>query len=325
MLQTDKPERLRAVEAVNDLAQQRDGLLGAAERKLLAQWPEMQKAYAGDEYVVKIRDKEIRTALTTKSLSGTTIRKVALPQYEDHGEILKWLMLDNVPGSYPYTAGTFAFKREGEDPTRMFAGEGDAFRTNTRFKLLSSGMAAKRLSTAFDSVTLYGNDPDLRPDIYGKVGNSGVSIATLDDMKVLYGGFDLCSPSTSVSMTINGPAPSILAMFMNTAIDQNLDKFKADNGREPTATETQKIKEWVQENVRGTVQADILKEDQGQNTCIFSTEFSLKVMGRHCRILCAQPRAQLLQREHQRLPHCRGRGQPHQPAGIHFKQRPDLC
>jgi methylmalonyl-CoA mutase len=204
---------------------------------------------------------------------------VALPTYEDHGEILKWLMLDNVPGSYPYTAGTFAFKREGEDPTRMFAGEGDAFRTNTRFKLLSSGMAAKRLSTAFDSVTLYGNDPDPRPDIYGKVGNSGVSIATLDDMKVLYSGFDLCSPSTSVSMTINGPAPSILAMFMNTAIDQNIDKFKADNGREPTDTELEKIREWVQENVRGTVQADILKEDQGQNTCIFSTEFSLKVMG----------------------------------------------
>ena len=279
MLQTDKPDRHRAMEAVNDLAQVRDVQLGAPERKLLAQWPEMQKAYAGDEYVVKIRDKEIRTALTTKSLSGTTIRKVALPQYEDHGEILKWLMLDNVPGSYPYTAGTFAFKREGEDPTRMFAGEGDAFRTNTRFKLLSSGMEAKRLSTAFDSVTLYGNDPDVRPDIYGKVGNSGVSIATLDDMKVLYGGFDLCSPSTSVSMTINGPAPSILAMFLNTAIDQNLEKFKTDNGREPTATESQKIKAWVMENVRGTVQADILKEDQGQNTCIFSTEFSLKVMG----------------------------------------------
>jgi len=279
MLRDANPAKTRAVEAVTDLAVQRDAHVGAAERKLLDQWPEMQKAYAGDEYVVKIRDKEIRTAITTKSLSGTTIRKVALPQYEDHGEILKWLMLDNVPGSYPYTAGTFAFKREGEDPTRMFAGEGDAFRTNTRFKLLSSGMAAKRLSTAFDSVTLYGNDPDLRPDIYGKVGNSGVSIATLDDMKVLYGGFDLCSPSTSVSMTINGPAPSILAMFMNTAIDQNLDKFKADNGREPTDTETQKIREWVLENVRGTVQADILKEDQGQNTCIFSTEFSLKVMG----------------------------------------------
>lgn len=279
MLREADATKTRAVEAVLDLAGQRDAHLGAAERQLLVQWPAMQSAYAGDEFVVKIRDKEIRTALTTKSLSGTTIRKVALPQYEDHGEILKWLLLDNVPGSYPYTAGTFAFKREGEDPTRMFAGEGDAFRTNTRFKLLSAGMAAKRLSTAFDSVTLYGNDPDLRPDIYGKVGNSGVSIATLDDMKVLYGGFDLCSPSTSVSMTINGPAPSILAMFMNTAIDQNIDKFKADKGRDPTDAELQKIREWVQENVRGTVQADILKEDQGQNTCIFSTEFSLKVMG----------------------------------------------
>ncbi|WP_431098507.1 fused isobutyryl-CoA mutase/GTPase IcmF [Polaromonas aquatica] len=279
MLKIDKPDRAPAAEAALDLAGHRKARMDADARALLAQWPDMQAAYAGDEYVVKIRDKEIRTALTTKSLSGTTIRKVALPQYEDHGEILKWLMLDNVPGSYPYTAGTFAFKREGEDPTRMFAGEGDPFRTNTRFKLLSEGMAAKRLSTAFDSVTLYGNDPALRPDIYGKVGNSGVSIATLDDMKVLYDGFDLCNPSTSVSMTINGPAPTILAMFMNTAIDQNLDKFRKDNGRDPTATEAAKIRGWVQENVRGTVQADILKEDQGQNTCIFSTEFSLKVMG----------------------------------------------
>jgi methylmalonyl-CoA mutase len=279
MLRVEKPERSRAAEAVIDLAQVRELDQDPAARKLLTQWPDMQKAYAGDEYVVKIRDKEIRTALTTKSLSGTTIRKVALPKYEDHGEILKWLMLDNVPGSFPYTAGTFAFKREGEDPTRMFAGEGDAFRTNRRFKLLSAGTPAKRLSTAFDSVTLYGNDPDPRPDIYGKVGNSGVSIATLDDMKVLYGGFDLCHPATSVSMTINGPAPSILAMFMNTAIDQNLEKFQTENGREPTATEAAKIREWVLANVRGTVQADILKEDQGQNTCIFSTEFSLKVMG----------------------------------------------
>ncbi|WP_426146381.1 fused isobutyryl-CoA mutase/GTPase IcmF [Polaromonas sp. DSR2-3-2] len=279
MLTASKSDTLDAVDAVVKLAVEREQTQDPSAKKLLAQWPEMQKAYAGDEYVVKIRDKEIRTALTSKSLSGTTIRKVCLPTYEDHGEILKWLILDNVPGSYPYTAGTFAFKREGEDPTRMFAGEGDPFRTNTRFKLLSSGMAAKRLSTAFDSVTLYGNDPDPRPDIYGKVGNSGVSIATLDDMKVLYGGFDLCSPTTSVSMTINGPAPSILAMFMNTAIDQNIDKFKADNGREPTDTEILKIREWVQANVRGTVQADILKEDQGQNTCIFSTEFSLKVMG----------------------------------------------
>jgi isobutyryl-CoA mutase len=268
-----------AAQAALALAEQRQLGQGSAERKLLTQWPEMQRAYAGDEYIVKIRDKEIRTALTTKTLSGTTIRKVCLPQYEDHGEILRWLMLDNVPGSYPYTAGTFAFKRENEDPTRMFAGEGDPFRTNKRFKLLSSGMAAKRLSTAFDSVTLYGNDPDPRPDIYGKVGNSGVSIATLDDLKVLYDGFDLCSPNTSVSMTINGPAPSILAMFMNAAIDQNLEKFKRENHRDPTDTEAQKIFEWVLANVRGTVQADILKEDQGQNTCIFSTEFSLKVMG----------------------------------------------
>ena len=265
--------------ALEALARDRESRLDAHSKKLLAMWPVMQKAYAGDEYVVKIRDKELRTALTTKSLSGTTIRKVALPRYEDHGEVLKWLMRENVPGSFPFTAGTFAFKREGEDPTRMFAGEGDPFRTNRRFRLLSEGMPAKRLSTAFDSVTLYGHEPDLRPDIYGKVGNSGVSIATLDDMKVLYSGFDLTSPSTSVSMTINGPAPSILAMFMNTAIDQNLDKFKADNGREPTDDEAQKIRQWVVENVRGTVQADILKEDQGQNTCIFSTEFSLKVMG----------------------------------------------
>jgi len=279
MLKVDKPDRAPAAEAALDLAGQRKAKMDKDALRLLQQWPDMRKAYSGDEYVVKIRDTEIRTALTTKSLSGTTVRKVSLPQFEDHGEILKWLMLDNVPGSYPYTAGTFAFKRENEDPTRMFAGEGDAFRTNTRFKLLSSGMPAKRLSTAFDSVTLYGNDPDPRPDIYGKVGNSGVSIATLDDMKVLYSGFDLCSPSTSVSMTINGPAPTILAMFMNTAIDQNLEKFKSDNGREPTDTEAAKIREWVLANVRGTVQADILKEDQGQNTCIFSTEFSLKVMG----------------------------------------------
>ncbi|GAB3184557.1 fused isobutyryl-CoA mutase/GTPase IcmF [Hydrogenophaga aquatica] len=279
MLRIGKPDRAKAAEAVIDLAQQRELQQDPGARKLLAQWPDMQKAYAGDQYVVKIRDKEIRTQITHTTLSGNKIRKVALPTFEDHGEILKWLMLENVPGSFPYTAGVFAFKREGEDPTRMFAGEGDPFRTNRRFKLLSEGMPAKRLSTAFDSVTLYGHDPDPRPDIYGKVGNSGVSIATLDDMKVLYSGFDLCNPSTSVSMTINGPAPSILAMFMNTAIDQQMEKFKADNGREPTDTEAEKIREWVLANVRGTVQADILKEDQGQNTCIFSTEFSLKVMG----------------------------------------------
>jgi isobutyryl-CoA mutase len=279
MLKVDKPERAPAAEATLELAAQRLARLDKDALHLLKQWPDMKNAYAGDEYVVKIRDREIRTRLTWQSLSGTTIRKVVLPPYEDDGEILKWLMLENVPGSFPYTAGVFAFKRENEDPTRMFAGEGDPFRTNRRFKLLSAGTPAKRLSTAFDSVTLYGNDPDPRPDIYGKVGNSGVSIATLDDMKVLYSGFDLCDPATSVSMTINGPAPTILAMFMNTAVDQQVEKFTTENGREPTDTEHAKIREWVLANVRGTVQADILKEDQGQNTCIFSTEFSLKVMG----------------------------------------------
>ncbi len=279
MLAEANPDKHRAREALGELAVRREEQLQPASRQLLAQWPAMQQAYAGDEYVVKIRDKEIRTGLVHTTLSGSKIRKVALPRYDCHGELLKWLLLENVPGSFPYTAGVFAFKREGEDPTRMFAGEGDAFRTNRRFKVVSAGLPAKRLSTAFDSVTLYGNDPDLRPDIYGKVGNSGVSIATLDDMKVLYSGFELTNPSTSVSMTINGPAPTILAMFMNTAIDQNLDKFRADNGREPTADEAAKVRAWTLANVRGTVQADILKEDQGQNTCIFSTEFSLKVMG----------------------------------------------
>ncbi|HSB98928.1 MAG TPA: methylmalonyl-CoA mutase family protein, partial [Burkholderiaceae bacterium] len=279
MLRQENAEKHRAREALEALALAREARLTPEARKLLAMWPEMRKAYAGDEYVVKIRDREIRTRLVHTTLSGNKIRKVVLPGYEDHGELLKWLLLENVPGSFPYTAGVFAFKRENEDPTRMFAGEGDAFRTNRRFKLVSEGMPAKRLSTAFDSVTLYGSDPDPRPDIYGKVGNSGVSIATLDDLKVLYSGFDLCAPNTSVSMTINGPAPTILAMFMNAAIDQQLDRFLADNGREPTDTEAQKIREWTLSNVRGTVQADILKEDQGQNTCIFSTEFSLKVMG----------------------------------------------
>ena len=268
-----------AVEALGVLAAERDAQLDPRARKLLEMWPQTIAAYSGDEYVVKIRDKEIRTALTTMSLSGTHIPKVALPRYEDDGEILRWQLLENVPGSFPFTAGVFAFKRENEDPTRMFAGEGDPFRTNRRFHLLADGMPAKRLSTAFDSVTLYGNDPAVRPDIYGKVGNAGVSIATLDDMKALYAGFELADPATSVSMTINGPAPTLLAMYLNTAIDQQLDKFHADNRREPTDDEVEKIRAWTQTTVRGTVQADILKEDQGQNTCIFSTEFSLKVMG----------------------------------------------
>lgn len=263
----------------DELIAWKDGQLDPKARKLLEMWPDTVKAYGGDEYVVKIRDKEIRTALTHETLSGTKIRKVVLPKFADEGETLRYLMKENVPGSFPFTAGVFAFKRENEDPTRMFAGEGDAFRTNRRFKKVSAGMPAKRLSTAFDSVTLYGCDPDERPDIYGKVGNSGVSIATLDDLKVLYDGFDLCDPATSVSMTINGPAPIILAMFFNCAIDQQIAKFERDNGRAPTEDEAEKIREWVLASVRGTVQADILKEDQGQNTCIFSTEFALKMMG----------------------------------------------
>jgi methylmalonyl-CoA mutase len=263
----------------DELVAWKDGQQDPKARKLLDMWPDTVKAYGGDEYVVKIRDKEIRTKLTTESLSGTKIRKVILPKFTDDGEILRFLMKENVPGSFPFTAGVFAFKRENEDPTRMFAGEGDAFRTNRRFKKVSEGMPAQRLSTAFDSVTLYGCDPDERPDIYGKVGNSGVSIATLDDLKVLYDGFDLLAPTTSVSMTINGPAPIILAMFFNTAIDQQMARFGKDNGRQPTEDEAEKIREWTLSTVRGTVQADILKEDQGQNTCIFSTEFALKMMG----------------------------------------------
>ena len=265
--------------ALDSLVEEKTRALDARSMQFLDHWPELAKSYSGDDLVTKVRDQEMRTKLTTISLSGTHIPKVALPRYEDHGELLRWYMLENLPGSFPFTGGVFPFKREGEDPTRMFAGEGDPFRTNRRFHLLSKEMPAKRLSTAFDSVTLYGFNPDERPDIYGKVGNSGVSIATLDDMKALYDGFDLCSPTTSVSMTINGPAPTILAMFFNTAIDQQVAAFAKEKGRQPDAKEAADIRLKTLQNVRGTVQADILKEDQGQNTCIFSTEFSLKVMG----------------------------------------------
>ena len=261
------------------LIDKRESAIDSRANKLLASWDQLKEDYSGDEYVVKVRDKEMRTALTRTSLSGTKVSRVSLPTFSDHGDLLKWLLLENVPGRFPFTAGVFQFKRESEDPTRMFAGEGDAFRTNRRFKQLSEHAEAKRLSTAFDSVTLYGFDPDHQPDIYGKVGNSGVSIATLDDMKELYAGFDLCAPSTSVSMTINGPAPTILAMYMNAAVDQQIANFVSANGREPSAEEHAAIKAQTLATVRGTVQADILKEDQGQNTCIFSTEFSLKVMG----------------------------------------------
>ncbi|WP_103109735.1 fused isobutyryl-CoA mutase/GTPase IcmF [Brevibacillus reuszeri] len=248
-------------------------------KRILENWPKLKEAYKQDQFVTKIRDKEIVTKLFSESLSGTRISKVAVPDYQDWGELLKWSLKENVPGEFPYTAGVFPFKREGEDPKRQFAGEGTPERTNRRFHFLSQNDEAKRLSTAFDSVTLYGEDPDYRPDIYGKIGTSGVSICTLDDMKKLYAGFDLCAPSTSVSMTINGPAPMILAMFMNTAIEQQIEAFIQREGRQPTEEESAKIKVYTLSTVRGTVQADILKEDQGQNTCIFSTEFALRMMG----------------------------------------------
>ncbi|MFC4619886.1 fused isobutyryl-CoA mutase/GTPase IcmF [Camelliibacillus cellulosilyticus] len=268
--------------AISELEQLKDQYLEQLHpesRKILDGWDALKHRYAQKTFSVTIRGKEIVNELTTRSLSGLDIPKVVLPKYEDWGEILKWVYKENVPGSFPFTAGVFPFKRKGEDPKRQFAGEGTPERTNRRFHYLSKDDDAKRLSTAFDSVTLYGEDPDRRPDIYGKVGESGVSICTLDDMKKLYAGFDLCAPSTSVSMTINGPAPIILAMFMNTAIDQKLEKFKADTGRAPTADEAAHIKAETLSTVRGTVQADILKEDQGQNTCIFSTEFALRMMG----------------------------------------------
>ena len=253
--------------------------LRAETRKLVDEWAAVADQYRGEEIVYTVRDREIRVPAATETLSHQMIPKIALPHFDDPGELYRWLRRENLPGHFPYTAGVFPIKRVGEDPTRMFAGEGDPARTNRRFKLLSSESDAKRLSTAFDSVTLYGYDPDSRPDIYGKVGTSGVSVCTLDDVKVLYGGFELYSPTTSVSMTINGPAPIMLAMFFNTAIDQRVEAFKAEAGRDPSPEEYDEIRDKVLQNVRGTVQADILKEDQGQNTCIFSIEFALKMMG----------------------------------------------
>ncbi len=291
--------------------------------KLLQDWEDKKARYQADEYIFKVRDKELRIKTHTESLSHLQIPKVSLPKYKAWGDILKWSLQENVPGEYPYTAGIYPFKRENEDPTRMFAGEGGPERTNRRFHYVSKGMPAARLSTAFDSVTLYGNDPDHRPDIYGKVGNSGVSICCLDDAKKLYSGFDLCAPTTSVSMTINGPAPMLLGFFMNAAIDQQCEKYIKENGLEAEvksklekifkekgqeqpqyngplpegndglglmllgttgdkvlpADVYQKIKAETLAQVRGTVQADILKEDQAQNTCIFSTEFALRLMG----------------------------------------------
>lgn len=268
-----------ALPLLEKLAKDTEDRMNIEAKTILRNWEQLKKDYAGDEYVTKVRDKEIRTILRTPSLSGTKIPKVALPKYKDYGEILSFVFRENVPGSFPFTAGVFPFKREGEDPKRQFAGEGTPERTNRRFHYVSKDDDAKRLSTAFDSVTLYGEDPAERPDIYGKVGESGVSICTLEDMKKLYDGFDLCAPTTSVSMTINGPAPIILAMFMNTAIDQQVKKREEELGCTLTVEEFLETKKLTLNVVRGTVQADILKEDQGQNTCIFSTEFALRMMG----------------------------------------------
>ena len=274
-----KGDTSQLIDALKEQLKAAEATLNPETRRTLEDWEKIQATYAKDELVYQVRDREIRVPLFSESLAHTRIPKIELPKFKDPGEIYRWLREENVSGKFPYTAGVFPLKRVDEDPTRMFAGEGDPARTNQRFKMLSADYDAKRLSTAFDSVTLYGCDPDIRPDIYGKVGTSGVSICTLDDVKMLYDGFDLCAPNTSVSMTINGPAPIILAMFLNTAIDQQVDKYKAENGKAPSKAQYQKIRDSVLSNVRGTVQADILKEDQGQNTCIFSIDFALKMMG----------------------------------------------
>ena len=254
-------------------------LLPADLLETLEQWPEMLKNYSSKVFTYKVRGKDVKVESAFTTLSQLSFPKVALPRFGSKAEIADYILKENVPGSFPYTGGVYPFRRTGEDPKRQFAGEGGPARTNKRFHYLSRNDTAKRLSTAFDSVTLYGAEPDRRPDIYGKIGESGVSIATLDDMKVLYSGFDLCSPSTSVSMTINGPAPIILAMFLNGAVDQQIADFTKKHNRAPNPDEHKSIYDKTLQTVRGTVQADILKEDQAQNTCIFSTEFALKLMG----------------------------------------------
>ena len=275
-------EAVRGTEAegvVEALHVTADAALTPNTRAYLDSWPERVARYTAETYVYTVRDREFRQPMYRPSLAGNPIPRVALPVWaKDHGEILRFGLRENVPGEFPFTAGVFALKRQGEDPKRMFAGEGGPDRTNHRFHLLCEGETAHRLSTAFDSVTLYGEDPAERPDIYGKIGESGVSVPHLDDMKKLYAGFDLCGPTTSVSMTINGPAPILLAMFFNTAIDQQLAAFAAEHRRSPNDTERETVAADALKRVRGTVQADILKEDQAQNTCIFSTEFALRMM-----------------------------------------------
>ena len=311
------------IKAIEEAYAELELSLEGRNKKILANWAEKVKAYAADEYIYKVRNREIKVPTFTTSLSQTRIPRVSMPGFKSWGEILKWVLQENVPGEYPFTAGVFPFKRKGEDPTRMFAGEGNPERTNRRFHYVSLDMPAHRLSTAFDSVTLYGDDPDNRPDIYGKVGNSGVNICCLDDAKKLYSGFDLCAPTTSVSMTINGPAAAMCAYFMNAAIDQQCEIYIKEQGLEHLVeakkkekyddkglkrpaylgelpkgntglgllllgltgdevleeTVYEELKQKALSSARGTVQADILKEDQAQNTCIFSTEFSLRLMG----------------------------------------------
>jgi methylmalonyl-CoA mutase len=319
----DKTALQQSLTALENLYQKTENELAGECRAVIKNWKHLVAKYESDTYRYQVRDKVVEQPLYHETLSGLKIKRVALPRFQDWGDILRWRFTENVPGKFPYTAGVFPLKRQNEDPTRMFAGEGGAERTNRRFHYVSKGMPAKRLSTAFDSVTLYGEDPDFRPDIYGKVGNAGVSIATLDDAKKLYSGFNLADPATSVSMTINGPAPTILAFFMNAAIDQQCELYIRQNGLLPqleakiaeiyagkehlrpsyrkqlpdgndglgllllgvTGDQVlpqeiyQKIKAYTLSQVRGTVQADILKEDQAQNTCIFSTEFALRMMG----------------------------------------------
>ncbi|WP_306643551.1 methylmalonyl-CoA mutase family protein [Sanyastnella coralliicola] len=323
MVATDLEDKDRLVKGLDEQIAQRTLDIDPRNLQMLESWEEKRARYYEDEYVFKVRNKEIRIQTNTESLSHNKIPKVSLPKYKSWGTLLRWMLQENVPGEFPFTAGIYPFKRQGEDPTRMFAGEGGPERTNKRFHYVSLGMPAKRLSTAFDSVTLYGNDPDYRPDIYGKIGNSGVSICCLDDAKKLYSGFDLAAAATSVSMTINGPAPMLLGYFLNAAIDQQCEKYIKENGLENKVEEVlkakwddrgiarpqyqgdlpegndglglmllgatgdevlppdvyAKIKAETLQVVRGTVQADILKEDQAQNTCIFSTEFALRMMG----------------------------------------------
>lgn len=275
----EQVQKLKSFPDLEPIKKQLESEFTQEELIKLKGFEELKKQFDAPELVFKVRDKEIRQSLRKTSLSGSSIKRVVVPDFKDWGERFKYLGLENIPGDFPFTAGVFPLKRPDEEPKRMFAGEGTPERTNKRFHYLCKGEKAHRLSTAFDSVTLYGQDPDLRPDIFGKVGESGVSICCLDDMKKLYAGFDLCSPTTSVSMTINGPAPMILAYYFNTAIDQQVEKKEKELGRKLTEAEWNKVSDETLQQVRGTVQADILKEDQGQNTCIFSIQFALKMMG----------------------------------------------